>query len=74
MKISEMINNLQEFMSIHGDIECWYAEDDEGNYYHKVYYNPSLRYATVDKEIVTHEDIVEYEYEDGDYEQTCIIN
>lgn len=33
MKISEMINNLQEFKDEHGDLDCWYSRDDEGNGY-----------------------------------------
>lgn len=30
MKISQMIKNLQSFMSEHGDLDCYYAVDDEG--------------------------------------------
>lgn len=37
MKVSEMIKNLQEFMAGHGDIDCYYSEDDEGNGYHEVH-------------------------------------
>ena len=44
MKVSEMIKNLQEFMEVHGDLECYYAIDDEGNTYHPVYYDPSMYY------------------------------
>ena len=29
MKVSEMIKNLQDFMEENGDIDCYYAEDDE---------------------------------------------
>ena len=45
MKVSEMIKNLQEFMNENGDIDCYYAVDDEGNGYNKVYYAPTLMYA-----------------------------
>ena len=31
MKVSEMIENLQNFMNENGDLDCWYAKDDEGN-------------------------------------------
>ena len=33
MKISQMIKNLQEFMKEHGNLNCWYAVDDEANIY-----------------------------------------
>lgn len=45
MKISEMIKNLQQFAFEHGDIDCYYAVDDEGNEYKRVYYSPSLMYV-----------------------------
>ena len=41
MKVSEMIKNLQDFMDRYGDLDCWYAVDDEGNGYQKVHYSPS---------------------------------
>ena len=31
MKVSEMIKNLQEFIEKNGDLDCYYAVDDEGN-------------------------------------------
>ena len=40
MKISDMIKNLYAFMDEHGDVDCWYAEDEEGNAYHPVYFDP----------------------------------
>ena len=39
---TEMIKNLQEFMEENGDIDCYYAVDDEGNDYKEVYYKPTL--------------------------------
>lgn len=36
MKVSEMIKNLCDFIEKHGDLECWYAKDDEGNGYQEV--------------------------------------
>lgn len=65
MKISRMIKNLQEFMAEHGDLECWYAADDEGNEYREVYYNPSLYYANKNNEV--YQDI-----EDFDLDEVCI--
>jgi hypothetical protein len=74
MKVSQMIKNLQEFMKKHGDLDCWYATDDEGNEYHEVYFTPSYRYATVDGEMVSYEDIIEFEYEEGSYKPVCVVN
>ena len=42
MKISEMIKNLEAVMLANGDLECYYAVDDEGNEYHPVYFEPSI--------------------------------
>ena len=44
IKISELINNLIEFQDSFGDLECWYASDDEGNDYHPLTYTPTLCY------------------------------
>ena len=75
MKVSEMIKNLQEFMYKHGDLECWYAEDDEGNGYQKVHYDPSLYYADEDNNV--YKDIEDVEYCDltaEDVRPICIVN
>lgn len=74
MKISEMIKNLQEFMAEHGDIECWYAVDDEGNAYHPVYYTPSLYYANEDGDV--YQNLEEFDPDDyvEDMKQICIVN
>lgn len=75
MKISEMVQNLQEFKAKHGDIECWYAEDDEGNGYQRVYFTPSLYYVNSDGTV--HQEKDEYE-ECGenidDIKPICIVN
>ena len=60
MKISEMIKNLEEFKAEHGDLDCWYAVDDEGNGYQRVYYDPSLYYVNEDGEMYREEDLEEY--------------
>ena len=77
MKISEMIKNLQEFMEEHGDIECWYTTDDEGNEYHKIYYYPSLYYLNSDNEVypsLEDLEIDEEEMEDEGVKPICIVN
>ncbi len=59
MKISELINNLQTFLEENGDLEAWYASDDEGNGFYPVFCEPS---------VLT-------EYEDGELESpVCCIN
>ena len=75
MKISEMIKNLEEFKEKHGDIECWYAEDDEGNGHRRIYYKPSLRYIGLDYEMYNDEEDVEYcGIPMSEVEPICIVN
>ena len=75
MKISEMITNLQEFMEEHGDIECWYAVDDEGNAYHPVYFGPSCYYVNKYGEMYQWDDIKDEDPEDiEDLKAVCIVN
>lgn len=74
MKISEMIKNLVGFMAEHGDIDCWYATDDEGNEYHKVYFDPSLRYVDGEGEIYDEERLEEYEMNVDNVTPVCIVN
>ena len=74
MKISEMSKNLQEFMDEHGDLDCWYAEDDEGKGFHPVYYDPSVRYANEYREVFTLGDIEEDEADPDDYTKVCVVN
>lgn len=42
MKLSEYIEGLQTHLDKHGDLECYYARDPEGNGYHPVNYNGSV--------------------------------
>ena len=74
MKVSEMIKNLQEFMNKNGDIECYYAVDDEGNAYHPVYFTPSKYYISEDGDVMQREDLEEYELHIEDVEPICIVN
>lgn len=78
MKISEMIKHLEEFKAEHGDLDCWYAVDDEGNGYQKVYYDPSFRYVNEDGDMYSEEDLEEYleDYEltKEDVTPVCIVN
>ena len=76
MKISEMINNLQEFMAEHGDLDCWYAVDDEGNGYSEVHFTPSLYYTDDNGDEMYHpEDMADmYPEEQMYYHSICVIN
>ena len=81
MKVSEMIKNLQEFMEENGDIDCYYAEDDEGNGYKAVYYSPTLMYVGEDGDGYSIESIEE-DRKDGylsdedfaNFKRVCIVN
>lgn len=75
MKISEMIKNLQSFMEEHGDLDCWYAIDDEGNGYQEIQYEPSLYcVANYNGEVYTMEDVGWMELEHDDYKEICVVN
>ena len=67
VKLSEMIENLQKFMSEHGDVDCWWAVDDEGNEYKEVIYEPTLMYKNEHGDAYCQKDI-------DDVEKICIIN
>ena len=76
MNVSEMIKNLQDFMEEHGDLDCWYAVDDEGNEYKKVNYDPSLYYVDDTEENVypSIEDVKDYDLTEDDVTPICIVN
>lgn len=76
MKLSEYIKGLQEFLAKHGDLECFYSADDEGNNYQKVYYTGSLLHTMNPEaycpDMYCEEDLAEYE--DEEFVRVCIIN
>ena len=75
MKISEMIKNLQEFMDECGDLDCWYAMDDDGNGYSEVFYEPSLYCRhNHDGEIMSIEDAGWCEWSPEEYTKICVVN
>ena len=75
MKISEMIKNLQAFAFEHGDVDCYYAVDDEGNGYKAVYYEPSLMYVDEYEDVFGQEDYddTDEEYREG-WAPICVVN
>ena len=75
MKISEMIENLEAVMAANGDIEVWYAVDDEGNAYRPIYYSPSVYYVNQYDEVFQEEDLEDGDPEDiAELTQICIVN
>ena len=69
MKVSDMIKNLEAVMAANGDIECYYAEDDEGNAYHPVYFEPTVYWMN------KYEDLEDEDPEDiAELTQICIVN
>lgn len=75
MKVSEMIKNLQKFMKDNGDLDCWYAVDDEGNGYQKVYYDPSLFYVGSNGEVYSNvKDLDDDGLSVEDVTKVCIVN
>ena len=75
MKISEMIKNLEKFKKEYGDLDCWYSEDDEGNAYHQVYFEPSVYWVDSDGEVYSNvEDLEEYDLTMKDVLPICVIN
>ena len=47
MKLKEYIAGLQNVLDEHGDLECYYAKDAEGNGYEKVSYAGTVFYTSV---------------------------
>ena len=41
MKLNEYIKQLQEVKRKHGNLECIYSIDDEGNDFHSIHYSPT---------------------------------
>jgi hypothetical protein len=75
MKISTMIKNLEEFMAEHGDVDCYYAADDEGNEYRRVYFDPTLMYVNSYSDVFNKLDYDEADEEDRkDLTPICVVN
>jgi hypothetical protein len=76
MKLSEYINSLQEFLNDNGDLDCFYACDDEGNGYQQVNYAGNL-YYTMEPEAYRPEmysDEDKEEYPDDEFTAVCVVN
>ena len=83
MKLSDYIAELQRFLDENGDMEAYYAVDDEGNAYQKVGYAGSLYYLQEADKDTWRPDLIggdDEEYiselkEDGDkLIKVCVVN
>lgn len=69
MKLSEYIDELKKFFDEHGDMDTYYASDDEGNNYQRVCFAGSLFYRREgDRELCGEED------KDEESIPVCVIN
>ena len=50
--ISELIRYLTDLMEEHGDLDCCYAADDEGNNYDPVHFTPAVVFLNDENELV----------------------
>ena len=75
MTISQMIKNLEAVMLANGDLECYYAVDDEGNSYHPIYFEPSVYYINQYGDVFQDEDLEDEDPEDiAELQHICIVN
>jgi len=51
MKLSEYIKGLKEILKTEGDIDCYYAVDEEGNDYKEVHFNGTVYQRDSDGEM-----------------------
>lgn len=76
MKLSEYINQLQEFIKENpeaAEFEVCYAIDDEGNGYNDVYYTPTIGYRPEGGEFIGISDTEWFEeHEDIKPNSVCI--
>ena len=42
MKLSKYIKLLTEQYNKHGDLDCYYATDDEGNFFERIKHEPTV--------------------------------
>ena len=75
MTISEMIKNLEAVMLANGDLECYYAVDDEGNAYYPIHWEPSVYYVNKYGDVFQDEDLEDENPEDiAELRHICIVN
>lgn len=76
MKVRELIAELQK---LDPELMVIKQKDDEGNGYHKMYVVDDDAYIENDSfdqyylEVLSTEDLEDYEYDPADYTQVCVI-
>ena len=48
MKITELMHNLRQIKKEHGNLECIYSIDDEGNDFHPIHFHPTTMKKDLD--------------------------
>jgi len=83
MKLSEYIKGLQKFLKENGDMECYYAKDDEGNAYQEVHYTGSKFIITDSQKDEYYPDLIDtndtervedLKRDSDDFSFVCVIN
>lgn len=83
MKLSEYIAGLQAFLDAHGDMDAYYAADDEGNSYQGVGYAGALYYLPEHEKDEWHPSLIgaddteyisELEEEETELIPVCVVN
>jgi len=65
MKISEMINALNEIYKKHGDLQIVYSSDEEGNFFGTVGFTPTV--GVYEQHDFMDEEYLKEEYGDEEY-------
>ena len=77
MKLSEYINQLQEFIKENPEtteFKVCYSIDDEGNGYNDVYYTPTIGYRGEDGEFISLSDTEWFEENEDAVPNSVCIN
>lgn len=71
MKLSKYIKKLQKIQIKHGDLECIYATDPEGNAFYTLDTNPSVSWVIISEGGYSVELLDE---DDNDATLVCVVN
>ena len=73
MKLSDYIKELTDILEEHGEHECYYARDSEGNGFHSVSYSPTRMYKVKGSDEY-YEDLYNMDEERHELEEVCDID
>ncbi len=78
MKLTKYIEELNKFLKEHGDLECYYSSDDEGNRYQKVDCCGTRMWVSDLEEympdMIEEEYLINYEEDDECPIPVCVVN